>query len=361
METKDYASFISPRRRSVPTPRELVKDGKAVFGTFDKEFEVFNILDCKKPTAAPDLFKKMRLTLWEAVEVRFPGGYLVAGVSDMGLFGVDFDVVYLEKENETLDLSTITARKNVSIAENLLKGHVTEAKTSISSLRFENYFEEQKATIEGHHISKNHKILYKFRLKGLSLPSNVSIPFGENRPLVTEKFFFKADGFIEVDGVRYNLNEESTAIIDDHRAYYPYVSHYDWLTFMGKDEKGEFFAFNLTENQSTNPEDYNENLIWLPNRISLLPPVTFMKTGKISRFHDGKEKLLSWRIVDEYGMVDLEYEITSTYANRANALVDRIEYFVTFGRLNGYILEEDGTKHEFKDALAVGEDKSLRL
>lgn len=361
METKDYAAFISPKRRSVSTPKDLVKNGKAVFGTFDKEFENFNILECKKPTAAPDIFKKMRLTLWEAVEVRFPGGYLVAGVSDMGLFGVDFDVVYLEKENETLDLSTITARKNVSIAENLLDGHVTEAKTSISSLRFENYFEDKRANIEGHHISKNHKILYKFRLKGLSLPSNVSIPFGENRPLVTEKVFFRAEGFIEIDGVRYNLDEDSTAIIDDHRAYYPYVSHYDWITFMGKDENGKFFALNLTENQSINPEDYNENLIWLEGRTSLLPPVTFEKTGKTSRFHDGKEKLLSWHITDEHGMVDLEYEITSTYANRANALVASIQYFVTFGRLNGFVLEEDGTKHEFKNALAVGEDKSLRL
>ena len=43
METKDYAAFISPKRRSVSTPKDLVKNGKAVFGTFDKEFENFNI------------------------------------------------------------------------------------------------------------------------------------------------------------------------------------------------------------------------------------------------------------------------------------------------------------------------------
>lgn len=361
MAKGDFSSFISDVRRSAPTPKEVVQDGKAVFGTFDKEFEVLNILDCKKPTAAPDFLKKMRLTLWEAVEVRFPGGYLVAGASDMGLFGVDFDVLYLEKSNETYDLSTMTAAKNVVIAKNLLRGSVTEVKTGISGLRFENWFEEGRAIVSGHHESKRHRIAYSFTLKKISLPSNVSIPFGENRPLVTEKVFFKADGFIEIDGKRIDLNEESTAIIDDHRAYYPFVSHYDWITYMGKDKEGKFFAFNLTENQSIDPERYNENLIWLEGKTSLLPPVTFNKTAKTGRFHDGKEKELVWHITDEHGMVDLYYEIDSTYANRANALVASINYFVTFGRLNGFVLEEDGTKHEFNDALAVGEDKSLRF
>lgn len=361
MDKIDYSSFISSKRRSVSTPKRIVEEGVAHFGTFDKEFEILNILNCKKPTAAPDFLKKMRLTLWEATEVRFPGGYLVAGISDMGLFGVDFDVVYLEESNETLDLSTITARKNVQIAPNLLNGAITRGETSISALEFINHFEKGEAHIRGHHKSKKHSISYDFHLSSISLPSNVSIPFGDNRPLVTEKAFFKADGHIGIDGNHYELDDKSTAIIDDHRAYYPYISHYDWITYMGKDENGRYIAFNLTENQSTNPEEYNENLIWLEGRTSLLPPVSFVKSTKTGRFHDKKEKGLVWHITDEHGMVDLYYEITSTYANRANAFIAKIEYFVTFGKLNGYVLEEDGTKHEFKDVIAVGEDKSLRL
>ena len=35
----DYSKFIAPERRSVPTPRNMVENGKCVFGTFDKEFE----------------------------------------------------------------------------------------------------------------------------------------------------------------------------------------------------------------------------------------------------------------------------------------------------------------------------------
>ena len=36
----EYSKFISEKRRSVPTPKDLVdENGKVVFGTFDKEFE----------------------------------------------------------------------------------------------------------------------------------------------------------------------------------------------------------------------------------------------------------------------------------------------------------------------------------
>ena len=43
----EFSKFISPKRRSVPTPKHLVEDGKCVFGTFDKEFETMDFLKIK--------------------------------------------------------------------------------------------------------------------------------------------------------------------------------------------------------------------------------------------------------------------------------------------------------------------------
>ena len=40
----EFSKFISPKRRSVPTPKALVEDGKCVFGTFDKEFESMGLI-----------------------------------------------------------------------------------------------------------------------------------------------------------------------------------------------------------------------------------------------------------------------------------------------------------------------------
>ena len=41
---ENYNQFIAPERRSVPTPKRFVENGKCVFGTFDKEFEHIQIL-----------------------------------------------------------------------------------------------------------------------------------------------------------------------------------------------------------------------------------------------------------------------------------------------------------------------------
>ena len=55
-----YSKFIAPERRSVPTPRHMVENGKCVFGTFDKEFETMDLLGIDNPTHAPDFLKKLK-------------------------------------------------------------------------------------------------------------------------------------------------------------------------------------------------------------------------------------------------------------------------------------------------------------
>ena len=65
---KGFNQCISLKRRPVPTPKDLVENGSAVFGTFDKEFESMELLKCRKPVGKyfPEPFKKFRLSLWEA-------------------------------------------------------------------------------------------------------------------------------------------------------------------------------------------------------------------------------------------------------------------------------------------------------
>lgn len=103
----DYSKFIAPERRSVPTPKDMVKDGKCVFGTFDKEFETMDLLGIKNPTAAPDCFKRLKLTLWEAMEVHLEEGVLLAVCCDMGIFGLTFHV-FFDKRTKKSTASALT-------------------------------------------------------------------------------------------------------------------------------------------------------------------------------------------------------------------------------------------------------------
>ena len=120
--------------------------------------------------------------------------------------------------------------------------------------------------------------------------------------------------------------------------------------------KDIFFALNLTENQTVEPEDYNENLIWFEDKVSILPPARFTKDKPTIEF-DGHAK---WHIQDEHDMVNLDFEIFNVFDMVTHALpVIDIQYFIVFGEFNGYVRDEEGNKYEFNHVPAMGEDKSV--
>jgi hypothetical protein len=124
------------------------------------------------------------------------------------------------------------------------------------------------------------------------------------------------------------------------------------------DGEKKWFAFNLTRNQSIDQDRYNENLIWLENETSLLPPVTFKRSVPTLEFKDGAE----WTIQDEHDMVNVVFHVQDVFrmVTHAKPLVN-IEYFVTFGELEGYIRDESGKKYILDGMIGIGEDKTLLL
>lgn len=358
----EYSKYIDEKRREVDTPKDIVdENGKCVVGTFNKEFEQMNFLKAKKPTKASNCFNRLRLTLWEATEVHFKEGLLLSVVCDMGVFGKTLNIFYDYRNNKVHYWDTNLKSKDTIIAPNLINGSIAEAKTDVSHIKYENHFEEGKCHLQGNHQGNDGKIEYDLHLERISKPSIVSIPFNDkNMALYTQKDFFKASGTIKLDDEVFTSDEESTAIIDDHRGYYPHKMHYDWITTFGKSEidgEKKFIAFNLTRNQSIDQDKYNENLIWLEGKTSVLPPVTFEKEEKIKDFKD--EQI--WHIKDEYDMVNLTFTIKAIAPMLVHALVVMIDYYVFFGHIDGYIRDEDGKKYTFDKTIAMGEDKTMKF
>ena len=359
----EYSKFISEKRRSAPTPQHLVEDGKCVFGTFDKEFETMDFLSIKNPTEAPDFLNGIRLTLWEATEVHLKEGYMLTAVCNMGMFGVALTLFYDKRTKKIYSWQEKLSPAEAVISPNLINGSVTRAQRKNFRIHYVNNFQDGRADVEGFFEGKNGTIDYNVELTRISKPSVVSIPFANpeerHRPLYTQKDFFQAKGYVTLNGKTYETDDNSTAIIDDHRGYYPREMHYDWATFMGNlyhNGKEIKFAINLTQNQSVDPENYNENLIWFENEISILPPIQFTKSKPTIEF-DGKAV---WQIKDEHDMVNLEFKILNVFDMVTHAMpIINIEYFIVFGEFNGYVRDENGTKYEFKHIPAMGEDKSV--
>ncbi|MBR1747111.1 MAG: DUF2804 domain-containing protein [Clostridia bacterium] len=382
---EDYSKFISPKRRAVPTPKDLVdENGKVVFGTFDKEFETMELVRAKHPTKAPDCFNRLKLTLWEATEVHLKDGVLLAVVCDMGIFGKQLNMFFDKRTKDVYCWDTQIKSKDTVIAPNLINGAVAEAKSEFGFVKYVNNFQDGRADLSGKHTgkclitrygdtkksdAKNIKnsygeatIEYDFKLTRLSKPCVASIPFpySDNRTLYSQKDFFQAEGKLIINGEEMLSDDETTAIIDDHRGYYPRKAHYDWVTTMGKCEiNGEkkWLAFNLTHNQSTDEEAYNENLIFLEGKTSILPPVKFTRSVESKDFTNYSE----WTVKDEHDMVNLKFKVYNMNPMIMHALVVNIDYYVVWGELEGYLRDEDGTKYVLDGMMGMGEDKTLLL
>lgn len=364
----EYSKFIAPERREVPTPESIVTpEGRAVFGTFDKEFASMDFVKLNKPTKAPNCMNKQRLTLWEACEVHLDNGVLLVAVSDMAFFGVTLNVFYDKIERKVHSWSTMLPSKKTFISPNLINGAETKAYTKCSHVRYVNDFQIGQATLEGHHDSEEEgHIEYCFELERLSKPSVVSIPFGENRPLYSQKDFFRAKGKLIFNGKEYPCTDNSTAVIDDHRGFYPRRAHYDWLSTMGREVNGkqEYFAFNLTRNQSIDQDKYNENLIWKEGSTSLLTPVHFERNISTADFMKAKKKgtapeYAEWKVTCEHGMGDVLFKVYDCFSMIVHAGVVMIDYYIAFGEMEGYLLDEDGNKYDVTGLMGIGEDKTL--
>ena len=378
----DYSKFIDEKRRAVPTPESMVdENGICAFGTFDKEFEKMDLVKLKNPTRLPNCFNRLKLTLWEATEVHLKNGVLLAVVCDMGIFGKTLNVFYDKRTKKVYCWDTNLKSKDTVIAPNLINGAVAEGKTPVSHVRYVNDLQDGKCHLKGQHtgkclitvpqkdktivaaIKENYgeaTIEYDFTLTRLSKPCVASIPFGKNRPLYSQKDFFKAEGRLVINGEEMLTDEDSAAIVDDHRGYYPRRAHYDWVTTMGKcnvDGAEKWLAFNLTRNQSIDQEKYNENILWLEGKTSILPPITFTRNPGSKDFKDYSE----WIVKDEHDMVNLKFKVYNMNPMIMHALVVNIDYYVAYGELEGYIRDEDGKKYVLDGILGMGEDKTLLL
>ncbi len=354
---------ISAKRTPAPTPDKIVENGQVHFGTFDAPFNVLNMLDCDKPCGKrmPDFMKSGRLTEWEAFEVHLDEGALISAVYNIGPMGFSIFVWYDKRQDKIYSWRNIVPKKKAIVAKQLVDGKCY-CKTKKSEYTIENDFLNGKASAKGFSKGKNGEFEIDIRFERISPLANGVMPLAKNKDgsfrnaLYSEKDFFKASGTISVNGETFATNENSVGIIDDHKGFYPFFAHYDWLTAMQPyEENGEkkYFAFNLTRNQSVDQYNYNENVIWIDDKSYPMPPVVF--THK-----DGKKKADEWHITDEKGegIVDITYKINKVFYMPIPLMC---YYALPFGRIYGYVTDTNGKKYVVDGMLGIGEDKTTRM
>jgi hypothetical protein len=194
----------------------------------------------------------------------------------------------------------------------------------------------------------------KFELsKEACSPFSVCLPLGLNRAMYSTKILMPCSGTLFSSGRVHHFDPaNATGILDDHKGYYPYRLHYDWITSFGMDASGRRVGFNLTDNQVKDQARYNENRLWIDGFIHSLPPV------KITRSH-GRES--PWIIQDTEGMVDLVFHPEVSHDIKVKLGIVEIDYAGPFGRFEGRLRSPTGESIEASRLYGMGEDKNVRL
>ena len=179
-------------------------------------------------------------------------------------------------------------------------------------------------------------------LRGESL--NILAPFERNRRYYYMKRFapkFRAQGVIRVGGLEYSLKEESTfAYFDSARFCKPRAHNYQRLccdTLIGDNRVSLNLASRVGDNRYG-----NENCYFINRAIRKLPQInvrgTTSREGRPFYFSDDGETL------------DLTFKPFTVRGEPMSAVMDKTE--VIFGRLFGYIRDENGEKLAMDNAHA---------
>ncbi len=339
-------------RETFSAPYDLVTEGQIQFGCFDNFIKNINFLDAENPLGfpVPRYLKFLRLKEWQAMQLGNDDYFILVALYNAKALAVNQFIFYDKKNKKLYKYEKQSAYWQTKVARNLQNGL--------------SRFEDKNFKIELISRLNEHKVQLKINIRkyknlpdvsarfnvnfGSSKPLVVSIPFGKNRGMYSYKNLGFMEGAVYLNDREIKFNKENSfAILDDHKGYYPYKMRYDWVTGVIP-VNNELVGFNLTDNQSVNPEKFNENAMWNNGKLYLLPPVKFT--------HHQDE----WHISDDYGMIDLYFVPEVENILKFNFGIVSADYNGPFGSFKGYIKYASGKKIKTDNFFGMGEKKAIR-
>lgn len=349
--------MIEYTREILSNPLDLVTEGQINFGCFTDGIKHLNYLDAKRPLGfpAPRFFKYLRLKEWQAFQLGNKDYFLLIAVYNSKSIGINQLLLYDKTKKQFYKYERQVAFWETHVADNIYDG---TSKIDKKDFKIELINKLASNSVSIKIDIKNYKKLpsvkadFELDMQNKSSSSIVvSIPFGQNRGMYSFKNLAPLKGRIVHGNSEICFDAESSfSIMDDHKGYYPYNMQYDWVTGANM-HNGELIGFNLTDNQSINPEKFNENVLWKGNKRFLLPAVKFMRPN-------GTEN--EWIIRDKYNMVELSFFPTVSNDLKFNLIAIKSDYSGPLGYFRGSIKYAPGKKISLDDYFGIGEKKFVR-
>lgn len=269
-----------------PAPEALVADdGSIVLGTWNDIPGKANLIDAERPFhyALPHFLKRLRLKEWRAIQAGDEDWFLCAVLYDAKFISMASIDLWDRKNKKKAGFRRMFPGSRFSLPQNfgLSEIHANAGGDQLSirvdpEKGFLGIKASSRSKIPGEGAKFRDDTLnldLKFDLSaGACSPFSVCLPLGLNRAMYSTKILMPCSGTLFSAGHEHRFDPMSAlGILDDHKGYYPYRLHYDWITGFGMDASGQRAGFNLTDNQVKDQARYNENRLWIGNEIYPLP------------------------------------------------------------------------------------------
>ena len=153
------------------------------------------------------------------------------------------------------------------------------------------------------------------------------------KSMYSHKVPLPVEGEIKVGEKRISLDPgESFALLDIHKAHYPWKTWWNWATFAGREAGGGIVGVNLTKNVNQYDETWNENALWVDGRIQRLSSAVFD--------FDPRNPLAPWKLKDKNGLVDLTFHPFGERTEDMNLGILRSSFHQPFGVFSGEVVFE---------------------
>ncbi len=339
-------------------PEALVRDGNFLLGRYSGTPMALNMLDVARPYhyPVPRLVKNARLKEWQAFQFGDERWYFFTALYNAKSMSLVIFYAYDRLEKKRHGFRQVLPGAAFRFSESL-------AASKVGYRRKRLHFEAECATGEGRidldvglvHRDPAKAFAGQFHLacgQAQSAPISVCLPLGLNRAMYSTKLLMPLTGTFVIGGEKHEF-EAPTAmgVMDDHKGYYPWILRYDWVSGFGVDPKGRRIGFNLTDNQVKDQVRYNENCLWINNRVYSLPPVKVTRPKGVAG---------EWIIQDTEGLVDLVFAPAMANDLKFNAGLIAADYHGPLGSFRGVIRNGSGEKIDAEIFFGAGEQKYLR-
>ena len=343
-------------RELLQPPARAVEGGSVNYGLYKSSFPECNLLDIdifgtQRPS--PRWLRRLRLKEWEHIGILAESFYLGIALVDAKFLGVSWCCFFDRKSLDTVEHTRKFMPGNIKVPPDLGKGDLQGRAGGKYVIEIQNRLREgyHRITVEirehGGRPSFHAEVKLHER-KGETQPIIALLPIGPQRPFFTHKSACPVEGEVRIGTRRLDLKpDRDVALLDYHRTYFPYRTHWEWATCAGFDKRGKLIGVNLTKGIISRDDLFNENGVWYGNTLTPVGRVDF-------RIPNDPKDL--WHMKTDDGAVDLTFKPQGQRMERIRVGPLTSSYTQPFGLFSGKLRDGEGMVHTVEDMFGIAED-----